>query len=136
MRTKLFLAGLFLLLVVAGVFGYPAQSIKLSEKDTLLIGDFANSTGDSAFDLALREALSISLAQSPLLNLISREKVAETLRAQSLGANTPITRQLAGKLCGFLGAAAFLTGAITEDGQTCALELSAFPCTPSEGIAG
>lgn len=95
MRAKLFLAGLLLLLVVAGAFWYPAESFKLAEKDTLLVGDFANSTGDSAFDLALREALSISLAQSPLLNLVSTEKVAETLRSRSLGASTPITRDLA-----------------------------------------
>lgn len=134
MRTKLCLAGLLLVLVVAGAFWYPGQSIKLTERDTLLIGDFANSTGDSVFDLALREALSISLAQSPLLNLISREKVAETLRSQSLAASTPITRQLAPRLCAHLGATAFLTGAIAKDGQAYVLELSAFPCAPSEGM--
>lgn len=135
MRAKLFLAGLLLLLVVAGAFWYPAESFKLAEKDTLLVGDFANSTGDSAFDLALREALSISLAQSPLLNLVSTEKVAETLRSRSLGASTPITRDLAPRLCADLGATAFLTGAIAKHGYGYVLELSTFQCTPSKEIA-
>jgi len=135
MRTKLFLAGLLLLLIAAGAFWYPAESIKLTEKDTLLLGDFANSTGDSAFDPALREALSISLAQSPLLNLISAEKVAETLRSQSLGANTPITPELAPRLCAYLGASAFLTGTIAKERTTYVLKLSAFQCTLSKEIA-
>lgn len=135
MRTKLFLAGLLLLLVVAGAFWYSAEGVKLTETDTLLVGDFANSTGDSAFDLALREALSISLAQSPLLNLVSTEKVAETLRSQSLGASTPVTRHLAARLCADLGATAFLTGAIARDGYGYVLELSTFQCIPSKEIA-
>ena len=135
MRTKLSLAGVLLLLVVVGAFWYPAESVRLTEKDTLLVGDFANSTGDSVFDQALREALSIGLAQSPLLNLVSTEKVAETLRSQSLGANTPVTRDLEARLCGHLGATAFLTGTIGKDGYRYVLELSAFQCTSSKEIA-
>ncbi len=132
MKTKLLLAGLLLILAVAGAFWYPGESVKLTDKDTLLVGDFANSTGDSVFDGALREALSISLAQSPLLNLISAEKVAETLRSQSLEPSTPITRDLARKLCAHLGARAFLTGSIGKDGNTYVVELSTFQCTPSK----
>jgi len=116
MRIKLFLVGLLLFLVGTGAFWYPAESVKLTEKDTLLVGDFANSTGDSVFDQSLREALSISLAQSPLLNLVSTEKVAETLRSQSLRPNTPVTRNLASRMCAHLGATAFLTGTIAKDG--------------------
>lgn len=135
MRTKLSLAGVLLLLVTAGAFWYPAEGVRLTEKDTLLVGDFANSTGDSVFDQALREALSISLAQSPLLNLVSTERVAETLRSRSLGANTPITRDLETRLCAHLGATAFLTGTIGKEGDRYVLELSAFQCTPSKEIA-
>ena len=135
MKTKLFLAGLLLLLAVAGALWYPGESVKLTDKDTLLIGDFANSTGEAAFDGALREALSISLAQSPLLNLISAEKIAETLRSQSVEASTPITRDLAPRLCAHLDASAFLTGTIGKDGQTYVLRLSTFQCTPSKEMA-
>lgn len=71
MRTKLLLAGLLLILLVAGGFWYAGNGgVRLSERDTLLIGDFENSTGDAVFDGSLREALSIGLAQSPLLNLV------------------------------------------------------------------
>src|SRR6266852_2145266 len=113
MRTKLILAGLLLILLVAGASWYSAGSgIKLTDKDTLLIGDFANSTGDSVFDGSLRESVSIGLAQSPLLNLISPEKVAEALRSQSLPTSTPITREFAPKLCSNLSATVFLTGSI------------------------
>ncbi len=137
MRTKLILAGLLLFLLVAGVFWYSAGSgIKLTDKDTLLIGDFANSTGDSAFDGSLREAVSIGLAQSPLLNLISAEKVAEALRSQSLPPNSPLTRELAPKLCANLGATVFLTGSVNKDDNNhYALNLNTFQCVSSKEIA-
>lgn len=135
MRTKLILAALILILLVAGSFWYSGDRIKLTDRDSLLIGDFSNSTGDPVFDGSLREALSIGLAQSPLLNLISAEKMDETLRSQGISANTPITREFAPKLCSQLGATAFLTGAIAKDGSTYALKLSTFQCGDSKGIA-
>ncbi len=135
MRTKLILAALILILLVAGGFWYSGDRIKLTDRDGLLIGDFANSTGDPVFDGSLREALSIGLAQSPLLNLISAEKVDETLRSQGISANTPITREFAPKLCSQLGATAFLTGAIAKDGSAYALKLSTFQCADSKEIA-
>lgn len=136
MRTKLLLAGLLLILLVAGGFWYAGNGgVRLSERDTLLIGDFENSTGDAVFDGSLREALSIGLAQSPLLNLVSAEKVAEALQAQSLSPNTPVNRQLAPKLCGHVGAKVFLTGAIAKDGDTYVLRLSTFQCESSKEIS-
>ncbi len=135
MRTKFFLAGLLLIPLVAGAFWYSRSTVKLTDKDTLLIGDFANSTGDPVFDGSLREALSISLAQSPLLNLISSEKVTETMRSRSLPTSTPITGDLAAKLCLHLGATVFLTGTITKDDSTYLLKLSTFQCAASEEIA-
>src|SRR5215472_9348709 len=88
MRTKLLLTVLLIVLFVAGGFWYSGNGIKLTEKDILLLGDFENSTGDVVFDGSLREALSIGLAQSPVLNLVSAEKVAEALRSQSLAPKT------------------------------------------------
>jgi tetratricopeptide (TPR) repeat protein len=136
MGTKLLLAGVVFLLLVGGTYWYAAgRGVKLTDKDSLLIGDFANSTGDPVFDGSLREALSISLAQSPLLNLISAEKAAETLRSLSLLPSTPISRELAPKLCSKLSATVFLTGSITKDGNNYALKLSIFPCAASEEMA-
>ena len=99
MRAKLAIAGVLLALVGAGFYWYSQRGTKLSETDTILIGDFANATGDPVFDGTLREALTVSLAQSPLLNLISVEKVSEALRALGRPIDTPITRDLAPRLC-------------------------------------
>src|SRR5215472_14333214 len=128
MRIKFFLALLLMVLLVAGGFWYSGSGIKLTDKDVLLVGDFENSTGDAVFDGSLREAVSIGLAQSPLLNLVSAEKVAEAMRSRSLAANTPVDRALAPKLCGHVGATAFLTGAIAKDGDRYLLRLGAFQC--------
>ena len=135
MRTKLLLAGLLLILLVAGGFWYSGNGVKLTDKDTLLVGDFENSTGDAVFDGSLREALSIGLAQSPSLNLVSAEKAAEALHAQSLPSNTQVSRELAPKLCGHVGATAFLTGAIAIDGDSYLLKLSTFECASSKEIS-
>ncbi|HEY6944295.1 MAG TPA: tetratricopeptide repeat protein [Candidatus Acidoferrum sp.] len=134
MRTKLLLAGLLLIPLAAGAFWYSGRDVKLTDKDTLLIGDFANSTGDPVFDGSLREALSIGLAQSPLLNLVSAEKVAEALRSRALPARTPVTNELAPKLCVSLGATAFLTGTITKDDSDYILKLNTFQCMPFKEI--
>ena len=134
MRTKLLLAGVLLILLLAGGFWYSGSSVKLTDKDLLLVGDFENSTGDAVFDGSLREALSIDLTQSPLLNLVSAEKVAEALHAQSLPSNIPVNRPLAPKLCGHVGATIFLTGIIAKDGDGYLLKLSTFQCASSKEI--
>lgn len=137
MRIKVILGAtaLVLLVVVAGAFWYPRASAKVTEADSVLLGDLANSTNDSAFDGSLREALSISLAQSPLLNLISEEKVAEGLRSESLSPSTLITRDLAPRLCQHLGATVFLTGSVSKDENSFTLKLSALRCGTSQEIA-
>lgn len=135
MRTKLFLAVLLLVLLIAGAFWYAGSGVKLTDKDTILLGDFANTTGDAVFEGSLREALFIGLAQSPLLNLVSEEKVAETLGAQSVSAKTPISREFASKLCSLLGATVFLTGDVAKDGDAYALKLRVFQCAGSKEIA-
>lgn len=137
MRIKLILAAtaLVLLVVVAGAFWYPRASAKVTEADSVLLCDLANSTNDSAFDGSLREALSISLAQSPLLNLISEEKAAEGLRSESLSPNALITRELAPRLCQHLGATVFLTGSVSKDENSYTLKLNAFRCGTSQEIA-
>jgi Flp pilus assembly protein TadD len=135
MRTKLLLAALLFTLLVAGGFWYSGSGVKLTDRDPILVGDFENSTGDAVFDGSLREALSIGLAQSPLLNLVSAEKVAEALHSQSLSPGTPINRALAPKLCEHVGASVFLTGAIAKDGDTYLLKLSTFQCASSKEIS-
>ncbi len=80
MKAKLAIAGLLLFLATAGFFWYWQQGTKLSDTDTILIANFSNATGEPVLDGSLQEALAISLSQSPSLNLVSVEKVAEALR--------------------------------------------------------
>ncbi|OLB35314.1 MAG: hypothetical protein AUH11_15150 [Acidobacteria bacterium 13_2_20CM_57_17] len=135
MRAKLVIAGVLLALLGAGFYWYSLRGTKLSETDTILIGDFANSAGDPVFDGTLREALAVGLAQSPSLNLISVEKVGEALRALGRPVDTRITRDLAPKLCQRLGATVFVTGNIFKDGGGYALRLDAANCSGNEAVA-
>src|SRR6266567_7070436 len=109
MRAKLAIVGLLLVFVAAGFYGYSQRSTKLTDTDTILIANVSNATGDPVFDGSLQEALTISLAQSPSLNLLSAEKVAEGLRSLGRPLETAVTRDLAPQLCQRLGATLFLT---------------------------
>jgi eukaryotic-like serine/threonine-protein kinase len=135
MRAKLAIAGVLLALLGAGFCWYSQPGTKLSETDTILIGDFANSAGDPVFDGTLREALAVSLAQSPSLNLISVEKVSEALRALGRPVDTPIRRSLAPQLCQRLGATVYLAGSIAKDGSGYSLKLDATQCATGDAVA-
>ena len=92
-RRKLALPiGLILALLVAILFGLShrrtSQASKLNEKDAVVLADFANSTGDPVFDNTLKQALSVSLRQSPFLNILSDEQVAATLTMMTRLPNT------------------------------------------------
>ncbi len=135
MRAKLAIAGLLLALVAAGFYWYSQRGMKLSETDTILIGDFANATGDPVFDGTLREALAVSLAQSPSLNLVSAEKVGEALRSLGRPLDAPITPDLAPKLCQRLGATVYLTGSIAKDGSGYSLRLDVARCSTDDAVS-
>jgi len=92
MRAKLAFAALLLVLVAAGFYWYSGRGTKLSESDTVLIGDFTNTAGDPVFNGTLREALAVSLGQSPTLNLVSVEKVGEALRSLGQPVGTRVTK--------------------------------------------
>jgi tetratricopeptide (TPR) repeat protein len=132
MRAKLAIAGLLLALVAGGFYWYSQQSLKLTETDTILIGDFTNSSGDPAFDGTLKEALAVSLAQSPVLNLLSVEKVGEGLRSLGQPANARITPELAAKLCQRLGATVILTGSLAKEGSGYSQRLDAARCSTGD----
>src|SRR6266481_5488276 len=135
MRTKIIIAGLLLVMGGAAAYWYSHGSAKLSETDAILIGGFSNATGDSVFDGSLREALAISLTQSPMLNVVSAEKVGEAFGSLGRPADTPITRVLASKLCQQVGATVYLTETIARDDNGYALRLNAFRCVTDDALA-
>ncbi len=69
-----------LLAVGAGIFFYVRNRPALTDRDTILLTDFVNQTGDPAFDVTLKQGLAVQLEQSPLLNIFPEERVRETLR--------------------------------------------------------
>ena len=135
MRAKLAITGLLLALVAAGFYWYAQRSTKLSDSDTILIANFSNTTGDPVFDGSLQEALAVSLAQSPSLNLVSVEKVAEALRSVGRPIETAVTRELAPQICQRLGATVYLNGSISKNGSSYDLALDARRCSGDDPVA-
>src|SRR5438034_3758356 len=87
-------------LVAVSLYFFRSRSAKpLTEKDTIVLTDFANSTGDAVFDDALKQALAVDLEQSPFLNVLSDRKMSETLRLMGRPPNERVTRDVAQEIC-------------------------------------
>src|ERR1039458_2757004 len=111
------------------------QSERLTEKDTIVLTDFANSTGDAVFDDTLKTALSVSLRQSPFLNLLSESEVAKTLKLMTRPADAKLTPEVARELCLRAGSKAYIAGAIGSLGSKYVLELKAVNCQSGDTVA-
>ena len=100
-----------------------------------MVGDFANSTGDPVFDDALKQALSVSLRQSPFLNVLSDEKVAATLKLMTKPVNTPLTPDVARELCQRADSKAYIAGSIASLGSQFVVGLKAVNCLNGDTLA-
>jgi serine/threonine protein kinase/Flp pilus assembly protein TadD len=107
----------------------------LTEKDTIVLGDFDNTTGDAVFDGALKQALAVQLGQSPFLNILSDRKVGETLRLMGRQANDRITQDVAKELCTRTGSKAFLVGSISNLGGQYVIGVDAIGCSSGDTLA-
>ena len=116
-------------------FARRAQAHMLTEKDTIVLADFANSTGDAVFDDTLKTALSVSLNQSPFLNVLSDNKVAATLKLMTRPRDTKLTPDVARELCQRAGSKAYLAGTIASLGSEYVLGLRAVNCQSGEPLA-
>ncbi len=112
------------------LFFHPSPA--LSAKDTLVIADFANSTGDPVFDGTLRQGLSVQLEQSPFLRLASDERIHETLRLMGQPTDTHLTPEMAREVCERTGSAAVLNGSIAPLGSQYVLGVKALNCHSGE----
>jgi hypothetical protein len=104
----------------------------LGAKDTVVLADFANSTGDPVFDETLREGLAIELEQSPFLSLISDQRIRHTLGLMGQSADGRLTPEIARGVCERTGSAAVLQGSIAPLGSQYVLELQAKSCRTGE----
>jgi DNA-binding winged helix-turn-helix (wHTH) protein/Tfp pilus assembly protein PilF len=122
-------AVILLLVIVGGAFRFFLHSATvLSEKDTVVLCDFGNSTGDSLFDGTLRQGMAVQLEQSPFLSLISDERVQQSLRLMGRAADARLTPETAREVCERTGSAAVLEGSIAPLGSQYVLGLRAKNC--------
>ena len=126
-------------LVAGGVYlrsrSSAPQPAALTEKDTVVLADFTNKTGDPVFDDALKQALAVELGQSPFLNVLSDRKVNETLRMMGHPANERVTLDTGRELCLRTGSKALLGGTVSSLGNHYLLELTAAACTTGDTLA-
>jgi tetratricopeptide (TPR) repeat protein/predicted Ser/Thr protein kinase len=132
------LAGVAVVAVVLGVgawhyFARKAQA--LTEKDTIVLSDFTNTTGDTIFDDTLKTALNVSLRQSPFLNVLSDSEVAKTLQQMTRPVGTKLTPEVARELCQRAGSKAYLAGTIGSLGSQYVLGLKAVNCRSGDTLA-
>src|SRR5712692_4523183 len=122
-------------MVVIGGFVYKHRVQAFTEKDTIVLADFANTTGDAVFDDTLRQGLAVDLAQSPFLNILSEQKVRQALRLMGRSPNERVTRELAQEICERQGSKAYLAGSISALGSSYSLVLDAVNCRTGDSLA-
>jgi tetratricopeptide (TPR) repeat protein/predicted Ser/Thr protein kinase len=123
------------LLIAVGLFYRSRSSKQLTEKDTLVLSDFTNATGDSVFDDTMKQALSVSLQQSPYLNVLSDDKVVATLRMMTQPPNTRLTPDVARELCQRANSKAYIGGSIANIGSQYVIGLKAVNCLSGDVLA-
>src|SRR5712671_3967530 len=121
--------------ITGGLLWRARQARRLTEKDTIVLGDFANSTGDAVFDGTLREGLSVQLYQSPFLSFVSEEGIRQTLQMMERPANTRLTPEITREVCQRTSSAAALEGSIALIGTRYTLILKAVNCGSGELLA-
>ena len=112
-----------------------ATPATLSEKDTVVLADFDNKTGDAVFDDALKQALAVQLGQSPFINILSDRKVSETLRLMGSQPNSRITPDVARELCVRTGSKAIVLGSISNLGSQYVIGVDAVGCSSGDTLA-
>jgi DNA-binding winged helix-turn-helix (wHTH) protein/tetratricopeptide (TPR) repeat protein/TolB-like protein len=104
----------------------------LTEKDTIVLSDFANSTGDPVFDGTLHQGIMVQLEQSPFLSLISEERIQHTLTLMGRPTGGALTAAVAREVCQRLASTAVLEGSIAKLGSQYVLGLRAVDCRDGE----
>jgi serine/threonine protein kinase/tetratricopeptide (TPR) repeat protein len=128
-------AVIVLMALIAGGLYYRSRRVsRLTERDTVVLADFSNSTGDAVFDDTLKQALSVALNQSPFLNVLPDNKVAATLQMMSRPAGTKLTPDVARELCQRARSKAYIAGSIASLGTEYVLGLTAVNCQSGDPL--
>lgn len=121
-------------LIGGGLIWRSRSAPRLTDKDTIVLADFANTTGDPLFDDALKQGLRVQLEQSPFLNVISDQKVGEELQLMGRPKDEHLTLDLAREVCQRLGSKALLAGSISKLGAQFVVGLNALNCHTGDSL--
>jgi eukaryotic-like serine/threonine-protein kinase len=122
-------------LIAGGLYYRSRLKRILTEKDTIVLADFANNTGDKVFNSTLNQALSVTLSQSPFLNVISDNKVGRTLQSMERPTDTPLVPEIAREVCQRAGSRAYIAGSIASLGNQYVVALKAVNCRSGDVLA-
>ncbi len=121
--------------LIAGWLLYPRRQVRaLTDKDTIVLSDFDNKTGDAVFDDTLKQGLSVQLEQSPFLGLISERRVNSTLKLMGRPAGERLTPEVTSEVCQRTGSKAIVTGSIAGLGNQYVIGLKAMNCSSTGDI--
>ena len=122
-------------LSLGGWLFFSRKAHALTEKDTIVLADFTNTTGDAVFDGTLRQGLSVQLEQSPFLSIISDQQIQQTLKMMDQKPGAKLTPEIARELCQRTASTAVLDGSIAQIGTQYLLTLKAVNCASGESLA-
>jgi eukaryotic-like serine/threonine-protein kinase len=122
-------------LVVSALYWDPVRAAKLTDKDTIVLADFENKTGDAVFNDTLKQGLSVQLEQSPFLSMVSPAKVNQTLKLMGRSAGDFLTPEVTREVCQRTGSKAMLTGSIVSLGSQYVIGLKAVNCYSGDVLA-
>ena len=128
-------AALVVSLIVGGLYDRSHRAKPLTERDMIVLADFANSTGDPVFDDTLKQALATELQQSPFFNILSDQKVGETLKLMGRSADERLDNKTALDLCQRTRSKAVLAGSIANLGSQYVVGLNALNCQTGDSLA-
>ena len=122
-------------LAASTLFLHSRKAHALTDKDTIVLADFTNTTGDPVFDGTLRQGLSVQLEQSPFLSIIPDQQVQQTLQMMGQKPDAKLTPEIARELCQRAGSAAVLDGSIAQIGEQYLITLKAVNCASGQSLA-
>ena len=131
-NAAMYIACAIAIVALVAIGFYRARHKPLTDKDTIVLSDFTNRTGDNVFDDALKQGLSVQLEQSPFLQLLSEAKINNTLRLMGHASGEQLTPEVAREVCQRTGSRAMLSGSIAGLGQQYVIGLKAVDCGTGE----
>src|SRR5258706_4037695 len=126
---------LLVVFATVSIFYFARSTPALTEKDTVLLTDLVNTTGEPVFDGTLKQALAVQLGQSPYLNIFADDRVNESLRFMGKGPNERITKNIAKEICQRQGIKAMIVGSIAALGSHYVVTLEAVNANEGDSLA-